>query len=226
MIISHKYQFIFIKTLKTAGTSMEIALSKYLGEDDIVTPLHYIDERIRKSLGYVSPQNYHLKWPNWDLRDYKYFFRMHKPHYFGGHASAKFIKKHVSKKLWNNYYKFCFDRNPWDKAISLYYWQTRNHKIRPSFETYFHHVNKQKLSNFRKYSINDEVAVDKVYRYENLPTAIIEISELLNLSGTLKLPKTKNKYNTDDKKSFIWSSPLYNKVKEICCREIELLAYD
>lgn len=48
---------------------MKIALSKYLGEDDTVTPLHYIDERIRKSLGYVLPQNYHLKWPNWNKRD-------------------------------------------------------------------------------------------------------------------------------------------------------------
>ena len=39
MIISHKYKFIFIKTRKTAGTSMEIYLSQYCDDNDIVTPI-------------------------------------------------------------------------------------------------------------------------------------------------------------------------------------------
>ena len=38
MIVSHKYKFIFIKTRKTAGTSIEYNLSKYLGKEDIITP--------------------------------------------------------------------------------------------------------------------------------------------------------------------------------------------
>ena len=38
MIISHKYKFIFIKTRKTAGTTIEYNLSKYLGHNDIITP--------------------------------------------------------------------------------------------------------------------------------------------------------------------------------------------
>jgi len=37
VIISHKHKFIFIKTRKTAGSSIEHFLSKYLGPDDICT---------------------------------------------------------------------------------------------------------------------------------------------------------------------------------------------
>lgn len=48
MIISHKYKFIFLKTKKTAGTSFEIALSRYLGEDDVVTPISPECEALRQ----------------------------------------------------------------------------------------------------------------------------------------------------------------------------------
>ena len=35
MIISHKHKFIFLHSRKCAGSSMEVALNKYLGPNDI-----------------------------------------------------------------------------------------------------------------------------------------------------------------------------------------------
>jgi hypothetical protein len=43
MILSHTRKFIFIKTRKVSGTSMEISLSQFCGEGDIITPISYED---------------------------------------------------------------------------------------------------------------------------------------------------------------------------------------
>lgn len=71
MLLSHKYKFIFIKTKKVGGTSVEIALSKYLGEMDVITPCSELtifggirrfeketEEDIRKNFNGVEPRNY------------------------------------------------------------------------------------------------------------------------------------------------------------------------
>jgi len=54
VIISHKHRFIFLKTKKTASTSIEISLSRYCGENDVITPIELKDEKERKKLN--------LKW--------------------------------------------------------------------------------------------------------------------------------------------------------------------
>ena len=47
MIVSHAHKFIFLKTKKTAGTSIELALSTLCGDEDVITPLTEIDEAKR-----------------------------------------------------------------------------------------------------------------------------------------------------------------------------------
>jgi len=62
MIISHTHKFIFIKSEKTAGTSIEAALSRYCSGDDVVTPIndyrHNRNEKgdvTRKASSYINP---------------------------------------------------------------------------------------------------------------------------------------------------------------------------
>ena len=59
MILCHKYRFIFLKTNKTAGTSVEIALSRFCEERDIVTHLSPEEETLRESVGGRASEHYH-----------------------------------------------------------------------------------------------------------------------------------------------------------------------
>ena len=60
MIVSHEHKFIFLKTIKTAGTSIEAALAQICGPDDIITPYREASEKDRKGRG---PQNFRFQHP-------------------------------------------------------------------------------------------------------------------------------------------------------------------
>ena len=58
MIYSKKHNFLFLKGVKVAGTSVEIALSKLCGNQDIISPIANIDERTIVQLKIRHAQNY------------------------------------------------------------------------------------------------------------------------------------------------------------------------
>jgi len=57
MILSHQHQFVFLKTRKAGGTSVEIGLSRFCGPEDVLTPITPRDEIVRIADGRAC-QNY------------------------------------------------------------------------------------------------------------------------------------------------------------------------
>lgn len=210
MILSHKHKYIFLKTNKTAGTSIEIALSEFCGPNDIITPIDMADEKIRHRLGFRGPQNYRYG----DIELYN-------------HISATEIKSHVGEDIWGSYYKFCFERNPWDRVISLYYWRCR-YEDRPSLleflDTELPLLLKQR--GFELYTIDGEIAVDKVYFYEQLQAELTGLAERLGLPQPLTLPNAKGQFRKD-KRHYrdIISEEEKAKIAKIFEREICLYGY-
>ncbi|MFC2052881.1 sulfotransferase family 2 domain-containing protein [Chloroflexota bacterium] len=226
MIISHKHKFIFLKTRKTAGTSIEIALSKYCGENDIITKVTRKDEKIREELGYRGPQNFHLHCPKNTLRYWRRYQPGRKYADFYNHIPAMRVKAIIDREIWKTYIKFCIERNPWDKAVSLYYWRTRNMKPKPNLLEYLQMVDVNHLSNFEIYSINGDLAVDYVGLYENLDMEIDTIGEMLDLPNKIILPKAKGK-TRKDKRDYTNIVGIEEEkiIAKVCEREIALFGY-
>jgi Sulfotransferase family len=172
MIVSHKYKFIFIKTAKTAGTSIEVYLSNLCGENDILTPINPLLEPHR-ARNYLEQG-------------------------FRNHTTAMGAKQLLPADIWNNYYKFCVERNPWDKTLSNYHMKKYRSETPLSMNDYLTHE-KKLARNFYKYTdTNGNILVDRVVKYENLAAELQEVFDRLSVpfEGTLGI-NAKSEYRTD-----------------------------
>lgn len=189
VIISHRHKFIFIKTNKTAGTSIEIALSRYCGPEDVITPISPQDEATRLSLGYPCAQNFKVPLS----RCLRHYFRHGSWPRFYNHMSAEEVIRIVGPEIWAEYFTFCFERNPWDRAISLYHW--RAHKMPGAgFSEFIRspQLHRLKTKGADLYTAHDQILVDHIGRYENLADELEALSSRLELPGRLEAPSTKH----------------------------------
>lgn len=98
MIISHEHKFIFVKTRKRAGTSIEIALSKFCGPDDVICPITESDELVREQVGHRGAQNYHLPLSRHRPGDWLQLLKTRKRKVFYNHMSAGEIRRAIGEK--------------------------------------------------------------------------------------------------------------------------------
>lgn len=199
MIISHRHKFIFLKTNKTAGTSIEIALSKFCGPEDVITPISGEDEELRRSLGYRGPQNFRKKLWQLRLSDWPAIKRKRRlPPQFYNHIPAADIKARVPASVWSSYFKFCVERNPWDRAVSVYYWRYKT-EPRPSIAEFIaggeYEVLKKKGSGL--YSIDGKPVADYIVRFEDMAAGLEEVRQRIGLPESLVLPRAKGGYRVD-----------------------------
>ena len=188
MIISHTHRYIFIKSEKTAGTSVEAALSQHCGDQDMVTPLG----------------DY---WFNRDERGKWVHSAMNAEGFFQ-HDPAAEVRRKVPAEVWRGYFKFSIARNPWDRVVSDFSWQARNrpelqparrwyHKLGVPFDEFeqtrrmFHgFVAGDWKTNDRFYLLDDELCVDFVVRYERLTDDLGEVCRRVGLPP-ITLPRLK-----------------------------------
>lgn len=167
MIISHSHRFCFIKTRKTAGTSIEVALAPLLSADDWISPLEELGasgniqarpftRELRKRIDGVRPRNPHL--PVSIIDDY-----------FANDTE--------------DYFRFCVERNPWDKAVSAFFWLTKRRgpykgdTVQEQFLRFAAGPRLASFSDFDMYSADGEVSVNAVLQFDNLREELCDLAD-------------------------------------------------
>ena len=193
--------------MKTAGTSLEIALASFCDENDIISTDEDVEENLKKKLS-RGGQNNLYKIPRISYKNLKHnIFQLikivliklgikfnHKVKFinflnkekFYSHIPAKNVKQMINKNIWDSYYKFTVIRDPVDQIISYYYWcnKSETERLKNSFEVFVKKYSKEFFSKQKDiYTYENNIIVDKCIIFENFK------EELNELSKKLKLPK-------------------------------------
>jgi hypothetical protein len=178
MLCSHKKKFIYLKTLKTAGTSVEIFFEKYCHPLETYSENHATNELITEDgiIGYRGSKP--------DLER------------FYNHMPAAKVRELLGESIWNSYYKFCVIRNPFDKVVSMF-WMSLSEADRLNLKYGPFQIVQQK---FYEYTLNSskfpldrhiflidgELAVDHFIRFEFLNDDVKEVCRMLDIPPSVE----------------------------------------
>ncbi|MEL7250855.1 MAG: sulfotransferase family 2 domain-containing protein [Bacteroidota bacterium] len=231
MIISHQHKFIFLKPQKTAGTSVELLLSRICGSQDVITPLGFDpDPKVRQKHQAKDPQNYRRPKPfkHWQLNElFWYFTKGRKPHLnYWEHLTAAKVWTYAGEDIWDAYQKISIVRNPWDHAVSMYKWMTHyNFEKSTNFdlETFIVRVYKEMWC---FYSIKNRYQIDFMIKFEELEASLKELAQTLPLdTSSIPVTKTNTRSRNEHYQSF-YNAKTRDMIYEINKPIVERFSYE
>lgn len=197
MIILKSDGLCFLKPKKTAGTSFEIALSKFATAEDIITRIREKDEVIRTELGFRGPQNYRRPLHRYRVQDIKRKIRRKRvKDRYTQHMTASEVRKEIGKDDFDALFKVSMVRNPYDMAVSNYHWDNKRLNLNMSFEEWAQAYPGELGVNNAFYFDEGALCVDHFIRFDNMAEDI-EVLEskfptLAGLSGLMSRIKSKD----------------------------------
>lgn len=217
MILSKAHKFIFVKGVKVAGTSVEIALAPVCGPDDIITPITPIDERKRLEANagarnYASDRAVEIAYLDTLRRTAisdlpKLAFP---PSLYFNHMPLRDVLRLQGPAV-SDYRVLCVERNPYAKILS---WA--NHQLsydayqaggamrsdRQAIREYLVEAIENKafvaVRNIERYRGLDGLITAKVMRFERLADDFSSLVRDLGIDWALSLPHAKKGILADD----------------------------
>jgi hypothetical protein len=177
-IVSFLHEFVFIKNLKTAGTSIEVHLAQDCGTNDILTAI-YPEVHGHKPMNHLAEDGSTV---------------------FYNHMSAVELRERVPDAF-DRFYKFCFERHPVDKCISHFAMLMNSPLHRGpenpgSWEEYLERgsfpVDVGRYTDGRGRSL-----VDRIYKYEELDDAMRDIAAKVGLTARPLIVREKSGFRID-----------------------------
>ena len=169
MLISHVRKFIYLKTIKTGGTSVEIYFEPWC-----IEPGKRAGEDVREA----ESSQWGVVGSRGEVDDPIWY----------NHTPASRIRELIGEALWREYYKFCVVRNPFDKVVSLF-WFTRSAPVLEVLrhadfsavrKTFAEWIKLASLPLDRSiYTIGGKVAVDYFVRFETMQAELERVCRRL-----------------------------------------------
>lgn len=211
-MISHEHKFIFIHIPKCAGSSIKEHFFKGM-ELDWRKPNYEV------LYGWCPKRKIHLQ-----------------------HATAKELLETelIPEDIWNDYFKFTFVRNPWDRAYSDYLWIMNDRKVYGSFKDYI-----EKTGDFAEslrnkndktyrgdhpmpqtdfYSVEGKFKMDFIGRFETLSEDMILLNKKINVKHLFNSHEKKNE-NKLSHYSLFYTRSKKALIDKYYARDIEQLDY-
>ena len=167
VLVSHKHKFIYLKTFKTAGTSVEMAIEHACRPAGAACDGSYSNgpDGIVAERGGREGRN---------------------P--YRSHANARYVRRQVGEDIWERYTKVANIRNPYEKAVSMFWHQhARSALIADASDP------SSAINDFRAWinasarlprdhlrvAIGGSIAIDVAVRYECLSTDLAALGQRL-----------------------------------------------
>lgn len=234
MIICHSRKYVLLKTRKTASTSLEIALSRYCGPEDVITPSEF-DEDMRRKIAGIGAQNYLKRQTGLKHALRRAAGRSRPEPLFTPHMTAVDVRARLGEERWNDYFKFTIVRNPFDRMLSRYHWTMANrpaHRERWGIDNlgaFLRYRAEYVNENWLIYTAGDRLLVDDVVRFEHFEEDLARISERIgldhNVHDEMKTIKAKSGFRPKDLERPEIGPEEEAIIASLCSREMELFGY-
>lgn len=143
---------------------------------------------------------------------------------FWNHISAAEIRARVRPEEWGEYLKFSIIRNPWDQFVSWFFWRRYTNHTHMTIDEAL------KLwdpaANWNTYSIDGDVAVDVMLRFETLESDLSRLTERLAIPFDHWLPSAKSDTGRGGRSYHEILEPKHIElIRNVSAREIEIFGY-
>jgi hypothetical protein len=173
MLLSHRYNFLFVHIAKTGGTSVRAALDGLRWRD----PIYYLTWPCHR-LSHLAGHRTATKFPR--------------------HARIVAAKEMLPARFFDDLFKFAFVRNPWDLQVSSFHHLKRErphllggrtgfgeflqHKLDPARAFQYHIDTSLQLQVEYLIDLRGELLVDFVGRYERLEADFREVCHRIGVN--------------------------------------------